>query len=138
MKAERIGRVLGIGLRVAGRVAGQQLSGAAQPGAPTAASAPPKPAPVAVRAQQAGHATRGVARGLGGFVKPFARVGGILWLEITGAFYLLFALAFAAVLWKQHALWAQGRDHAKLIAEGAVLLLFLYLGLSAFWRSSRR
>jgi hypothetical protein len=138
MKAERIGRVLGIGLRVAGRVAGQQLSGAAQPGAPAAASAPPRPAPVAVRAEKAGQTTRNVARGLGGFVKPFTRVGGILWLELTGAFYLLFALAFAGVLWKQHALWAQGKDHAKLLAEAAVMLLFLYLGVSAFWRASRR
>jgi hypothetical protein len=144
MKAERIGRVLGIGLRVAGHVAGQHCNcpphpGPAQRSAPATTAAAAKPPLIsAAGAQIAGQVTRNATRGLRGFLRPFQRVGGILWLEITGSFYLLFSAVFAGYLWKQRLVWAAGQDHPKLIAEAAVAVVFLYLGLSAFWRAGRR
>src|SRR5271157_5027415 len=98
MKPHSIGRTLGIGLRVAGRIAGQRVKAGAEAAAAQAdASAPPSSAPLppnvdaAAKGRSAGQAavrgTKGLARGVGGFLRPFRRVGGILWLEVTGAFF---------------------------------------------------
>ena len=125
-------------MRIAGRMAGEQLSAAAQsPSPPTQAPQQPRQT-VLPPAQKAGKVTRGVARGMGGFLRPFTRVGGILWLEITGSFYLIIALVFVAALWKEHTDWMHGLNRTKLLAESAVMLVFLYLGVSAFWRASRK
>jgi hypothetical protein len=141
MKAERIGRVLGIGLRVAGRLAEQQLNtpsrpNTAQSAASAAVAAQKLVSPQAV--QNAGKAARSASRGLSGVFKPFRRAGGILWFQITGSFYLLFSLAFAGYLWKQRTDWAVGQNHLKLMIEAAMALIFLYLGTSAFWRAGQR
>jgi hypothetical protein len=80
-------------------------------------------------ASQARYARRGV----GGFLSPFRRVGGILWLEITGAFFLLFAAVFALRLWQNWSGYGQvSRGFAVVVAA-----VFLYLGVSAFWRARR-
>jgi hypothetical protein len=147
MKPQTVGRVLGTGLRVAGRLAGEKLAGSAQapmasssvsstaPGAPLAATA-------AVSAKQAGENVRraggSVARGVGGFLRPFGRVGGIVFLEVTGVFFLLFVLVFGQMAWRMRASYAAGPDHAKFLASVVLMLVFLYLSASSFWRSRRR
>ena len=101
MKPQTIGRVLGIGMRVAGRMAGQRLAGGGQP-APNSAGNRQLPAdtidavtprPTAGVPRTAGRATGSVARGLGGFLRPFRRVGNIVFLEVVGAFFFLFVIA---------------------------------------------
>jgi len=97
MRPESLGRVLGTGLRVAGRIAGQRIHAAAQPSISAPGSNPPpnKPAVTPVpRTRVAGKTSANLARGLGGFLKPFGRVGGILWLEVTGVFFFLPVLVF--------------------------------------------
>lgn len=134
------GRLLGIGVRVTGRLIGQQISAASQPGPPspnTSASAPP------IGGQQAagrvvGKTTRGVARGVGGFLAPFRRVGGILWLEVTGVFFFLPVVVFAPTLWKIRASYAHGPDHNTFLLTAGVVLVFLYLSVSSFWRARKR
>ena len=136
MKPQTIGRFLGVGVRVAGRMAGQRMAASAQ-----AEAAKPAADPVARAAQAgaaAGKVTRAAGRGMGGFVRPFTRVGGILWLEVTGAFFLLFALVFASFVWKLRASLAHGPDHNRVLGEAAMAVVFLYLGLSSFWRARRR
>jgi hypothetical protein len=134
---------LGVGLRVAGRMAGKAMSGenAQGPAAPqqagTAASATGN-GRVASQARAAGQATRGVARGLGGFLKPFRTVGGKIWLEVTGAFFLLPVLVFAPVMWRTRASWQQGPDHRTFLSAAVIIAVFLYLGVSSFWRAGRR
>ncbi len=140
-----IGRALGIGVRVAGRIAGQQFvagsSFAARPRSPQ--SATPASSAIGQRhadAQTAGRivaqAGRGVSRGLGGFLKPFRHVGGIVWLEVTGFFFLLFAVLFAFRLWQNWSgLSRQPVQRGFIIA---VAVVFVYLGLSSFWRARRR
>ena len=123
MKPHSIGRTLGIGLRVAGRIVGQRASAAA----PTRASG-----------RVAGQATRRAARGLAGLLRPFARVGGILWLEVTGALFLLPALAFLPALWRAKASWLHGPDHRTFVLCAAITLVFLYLSVSSFWRARRK
>jgi len=177
MKAEKIGRVLGIGLRVAGKMAGEKLAGGAQAaGAQTAGGAAAgqhqqtgqvglagqkgqtgqieqneqaaagaaaggqagSQADARAKGQAAGRTAKGVARGVGGFLRPFRRVGGILWLEMTGAFFFLFVLYFAQALWRMREGWAQGENRPKFVVFAAMLVGFLYLSVSSFWRARRR
>jgi hypothetical protein len=131
MKPQNIGRTLGIGLRVAGRIAGQCVAAGTQ-----AASNQPASQPASRTAGKvAGQATRGLGRGLGGFLKPFRRVGGILWLEVTGVFFFLFVVVFARFAWITHQDYAQGPNHMRFLVYSAVAMVFLYLTVTSFWRA---
>jgi hypothetical protein len=79
-----------------------------------------------------------LARGIGGFLKPLSRVGGILWLEVTGVFFFLPVLVFTPTLWRTRASFAHGPDHRTFIASAIVVVLFFYLGVSSFWRARRK
>jgi hypothetical protein len=142
MKPQSIGRALGIGLRVAGRIAGQRVAASAQAAANSsvpAAAGSARPHPEARAAGQvAGQATRGVARGVGGFLRPFQRVGGILWLEVTGVFFFLPVVVFAPTAWRTRLSWAHGPDHRTFLVSAVIVLLFLYLSITSFWRARRR
>jgi hypothetical protein len=140
MKAQTIGRTLGIGLRVAGRLASQRLASGANP-APT--DHPPAISPVvAARARTAqktaARTASGIARGAGGFLRPFRRVGHILWLEVTGVFFLLPVLVFTPYLWRIRAGYAQGPEHRTFLLTAGIMVVFLYLGVSSFWRARKR
>jgi len=136
MKAQTIGRVLGVGVRVAGRVAGQHLAGPAQGAASAAAIRATPPTRDAGRA--AGHAGRRVAKGIGGFLRPFGRVGAIVWLEVVGVFFLLPVIVFAPMVWHTRTSWMNGPDHRKFLSAAAVVIVFLYLGITSFVRAHRR
>jgi hypothetical protein len=147
MKPEHIGRVLGIGVRVAGRMAGQRMGpmATAAPGkqqaqanAQVRATADRAAEAAAQASRVAAQTSRGVAQGVGGLLRPFRRVGGILWLEITGAFFLLPVIVFGPNVWRTRASWAAGPDHRTFWASVVVVTVFLYLGVSSFWRPSRR
>ena len=134
MKPQTIGRVLGVGLRVAVRVAGQRLTAVAPraAGAAVAAGAPP------ARSRSAGQVSRAAVNGVGGFLRPFRRVGGIVWLEVTGVFFLLPALVFAPTVWQTRMSWAGGPDHRRFVSAAIVVLVFSYLGITSFVRARRR
>ena len=146
MKPQTIGRALGIGMRVAGRVVGQRIAESAQAAAspqvaanPQTHSIPNTPVQASSRAAarprvQAG----GVVKGVGGFLRPFGRVGRIVWLEVTGVFFLLPVVAFTPNLWRMRASWAHGPDHNMFLITTGVVLLFLYLGVTSFWRARRK
>ena len=142
MRPENIGRALGIGLRVAGRIVGQRMAGGAQNAPARSAATTQAVAGAGVRGradgQAAGRATAGVARGVGGFLRPFRRIGGILWLEVTGVFFLLPVAVFAPKLWSTRASWAHGSDHRTFLLTTGVMAVFLYLGVSSFWRARKR
>jgi hypothetical protein len=139
MKPHSVGRTLGIGLRVAGRIAGQQVAASADAAA-SAKSPEPGPSSVnaAARSRAAGKATRNVARGIGGFLRPFGRVGGILWLEVTGVFFLLPVVVFAPTVWRTRSSFAHGPDHRTFLVAAAFTVVFLYLGVSSFWRARKK
>ncbi len=146
MRPQKIGRVLGVGVRVAGRMVGQRITQSAQ--AAAAGQSRPIAHPIRNVTVQAGGTTpsstlprvRGgdVTKGVGGFLRPFGRVGRILWLEVTGVFFLLPVIAFTPNLWRMRASWAHGPDHYMFLITAGVVLLFLYLGISSFWRARRR
>lgn len=143
MKPHSIGRTLGIGLRVAGRVVGQRVAAGAE-AAPGAQVAPASAA--AADAAPAGNASRpalaaqtgSLGRGVAGFFRPFRRMGGILWLEVTGVFFLLFVVVLAPTLWRARASYAHGPDHRTFVSAAIVMAVFLYLGVSSFWRARKR
>jgi len=139
MRPQTIGRTVGTGLRIAGRIAGQRLTAGAQP---SAAQAVTENAPQAsagrVAVQTTVRAGRGVKHGIGGFLKPFRRVGGILWLEVTGVFFLLPVVVFAPTAWRTRLSYAHGPDHRTFWATVLVVVVFLYLGVSSFWRARRK
>ena len=129
--------MLGIGVRVAGRMAGQAIMGENAPG--TAANAQQNAAPGAEsRGRAAGQATRNVGRGVSGFFHPFKRVGSKILLEVVSVFFLLPVLVFMPVLWRTRDSWQHGPDHRTFLASAVVIVVFLYLGLSSFWRARRR
>jgi hypothetical protein len=93
--------------------------------------------------QAAGQATArkggNVARGVGGFLRPFRRVGGIVWLEVTGVFFLLFVPVFVwRGMWHVRSSYAHGPHHWEFLGYAALAALFLYLGVSSFWRARRK
>jgi hypothetical protein len=90
------------------------------------------------KARQAGRTTVNAARGVGGFIRPFKRLGGILFLEVTGVFFMLFVAIFGNWAWKLRASYLQGPDHMRFVTFAALTALFLYLGLSSFWRAKRK
>jgi hypothetical protein len=143
MKPQSVGRALGVGLRVAGRMAGQRLSaGASHSTPPVTVAGVGGPATTGATVHQAARKTGVVAssvgRGMGGFLKPFRRVGSIVFLEVTGAFFFLFVILFADWAWKLRTEYAQGPEHSKFLVYAVLTLVFLYLSLSSFWRAKRR
>jgi len=140
MRAQKIGRALGIGLRVAGRIAEDRMAGQRKAPPPSSWSAGPGPT-TAAAARSAGRVTArasgGFVRGAGDFFKLCKRLGGVLFLEVTGAFFLLLGIGFGFYLWKGwHTL--QGADRWHLGVEALVAAMFLYLGFSSFWRARRK
>jgi hypothetical protein len=146
MKPHSIGRTLGIGIRVAGRVVGQRVAAGAEASAlansGTVATVESPAASAGVEGQAAGKSmartTGSLGRGVAGLLRPFRRVGGILWLEVTGVFFLLFVVVFAPTLWRTRASYAHGTDHRTFLAAAAIMVVFLYLSISSFWRARKK
>lgn len=140
MRPKTIGRTLGIGLRVAGRVAGQRLAAQAQAAGQIQSphALPSSTAASRETAQAAARASRGLARGILGFLRPFARVGHALWLEVVGVFFLLPVLIFGGFMWRQRASWQHGPGHSAFLVSSAVVVLFLYLSVTSFLRARRK
>ena len=143
MQPNRIGRLLGIGTRVAagklrdgtaGAVAAAQRSAATQAAAANPASAAARPAP---RIPDYAEGSRRVARGAGRFgsalVRPFAHATGVLTLQITGVFFALFTAFFALHAWQ--AFKAAGAHDRRVLVYAAFALLFAWFTATSFWRA---
>jgi len=118
-------------------MAGQAIAGEnSQSPAPPAQEAPSGTA--AAHGRRAGQATRNVSRGMSGFFGPFRAVGGKILLEVLGVFFLLPVAVFAPVLWRTRASWHHGADHRTFLSAAVLVVVFLYLGLSSFWRARKR
>jgi len=88
--------------------------------------------------QAVARARGGLVQGMRGFLRPFGRVGGILWLEVTGVFFLLPVLVFTPTLWRTRLSYLHGPDHRTFWASALVVVVFLYLGVSSFVRARRK
>jgi len=157
MQPEKVGKVLGIGARVAAKTIRERAAQAASAAraaspvgnAPVASAARPAGRPAAARdastaANQAAAAAaeggKRLARGAGRFgaamVGPFARAGGILALQITGVFFAVFAAFFLS-----HAaqtLHAAGRHDRHGQVYLGLGLVFAWFTVSSFWRARKK
>ncbi len=71
--------------------------------------------------------------------KSMARVAHLLWLEITGLFFLLFSAIGGIALAHEYPKYAAGKMGAgKLVLTFIFTIIFGYFGLSSFWRVRRK
>jgi hypothetical protein len=84
---------------------------------------------------------RGVRAGVSGFAGPLKHVLQVLFLELSGVVFLFFAVgiiispAFVRE-YRQYRLHEVGPERLALAA--GIALMFLYFGVSSFWRARRR
>ncbi len=72
-------------------------------------------------------------------VRNFSRVLHILWLEVTGLFFLALAFVGAAAAVREHHRHIAGNGSTgKMLLAAAFALLFAYFGVSSFWRSRKK
>ncbi len=83
---------------------------------------------------------RRLARGAGRFGaslwKPFAHATGVLTLEITGIFFLIFTLFFAQHAWQ--ACRTLGWHDRHFVVYTGIGLLFAWFAATSFWRARRK
>jgi hypothetical protein len=124
-------------------------AGAAQTARPTAAAgtAPRRAAKKAAQAVvQAREVRKGLGRGSRRFGeavwKPFVRLSGVLWLEVSGVFFGIFALLAFGYIWKFRGAWrgsaANAASHRSLVGAAVMLALFGYFCVSSFVRARQR
>jgi hypothetical protein len=104
----------------------------------------------AVKATQTVIRAREVQRGLGRGTKrfgeavwrPFVRLSGVVWLEVSGVFFGVFALLALGYLWKFRGAWRESTADAgarrSLLGAVVILALFGYFCVSSFVRARRR
>jgi hypothetical protein len=148
MEPNRFGRKLGIGVRIASRMAKERAARAAasSPQA-TATQAVPQssttPRPPIVQyaknyaepARRVGEGTRRFGKA---FIGPLAHVSGTLWLEITGLFFALFAAFFGQNAWRIRASVLHGPDHAHFLVATLAALVFAYFSIGSFVKAEQR
>lgn len=136
MEPDRVGRKLGVGVRVA--------SGMLRDRATQTAQTVQQAAPAYI--EQSTARTKGIAAGLNKGTKrfgqsvwgPFVHAGGVLWLEITGLFFALFSLFFIQGVYRLRAAWRTGPNHQRLLIYAVVALIFLYFAASSFYRAHKK
>jgi hypothetical protein len=152
MEPNRFGRKLGIGVRVASRMAKERAAKAAsatQSTAPASAAQPshttPRPAasqppsrPAKNLVEPARRVGEGTRRSGQAFWEPLKHVSATLWLEITGLFFALFAVFFGQNAWRTRSSVLHGPEHAHFLLYAIVTLVFLYFCVSSFVKAARR
>lgn len=161
MDSGRLGRVLGIGTRLAAKTLVQAVDAATAPnpaGNATAAEAGGRASTrVADAGSRLGETTRrareqaqqtraGVQRGGKKFGEavwgPFVRLSGVLWLELTGVFFGLFLVTAGVNVWKLrgnlHETASNHDAHVRLLWSVVMAGVFGYFCVSSFVRAKRR
>jgi hypothetical protein len=139
MGAETTGRKLGIGLRLVARAA-QKRAGQASSTVTSSHALNTKTVPAV--AAQASSRTKAIAQGTKRFGEavwgPMAHTGSVLWLEITGLFFALFAAFFGQSVYKFRNDWKGGPDHTHFLIYAALTVLFTVFTLSQFYRARQK
>jgi hypothetical protein len=87
---------------------------------------------------QAANAKRGVRAFGEAILAPFTHAGGILWLEITGLFFALFAVFFGQSAYRLRSAWSQGSEHGHLLLYAVLTAGFAWFSVSSFLRARRK
>jgi hypothetical protein len=86
-------------------------------------------------AQQAAGAAR---HGVGTALKPVAKFSSVLWKQVTGSFFALFALIMAQGVWRLRGSAAGSVERQHLYVYALLAVLFSYFAASSFHRAWRR
>jgi hypothetical protein len=132
MDRVKLGRALGYGARHAAKAAMQAVDAATTP----AASGPVKrvvaAAPVVQReAKRAGRS----------FFAPLKQFTSVIWLQVTGTFFALFAVVIGEGAWRLRGALAGGLRSAeaeKFWLYAGLCAVFVYFAVSSFVRAGRR
>ncbi len=82
---------------------------------------------------------RGLIAGGRAVAASVFRAAHILWLQITGVFFLLFALTGSVAFVKEYRAWVAGKvGPGRAAVALAFAVLFAWFGLSSFWRAGRK
>ncbi len=165
MDSVRFGRALGFGARLAAKtlVSAVDAATAPNPSVPSTRtqlrSDPPQPSvtPPLSSARRVGQkvartstdvrsTTQGIARGSRRFGQavwgPVVKLSGVLWLELTGVFFGLFALFAGIAAWKLrgnlHLSPTNADAHTHLQLAVGMAVIFGYFCVSSFLRASHR
>jgi len=132
MEPDRVGRKLGIGVRVA---SGMLRDRTAQTVQTVQQDAPA----YAARGMKAAAGAKEGAKKFGQSIwGPFVHAGSVLWLEITGLFFALFSLFFAQGVYRLRADWRSGPGHERLLVYAFIAIGFMYFAVSSFYRAGRK
>jgi hypothetical protein len=140
MDKVRFGRALGMGARETARALFKAADAVA---APDPAVTRRAGVAVAGKIENARKTASGVRRGGRLFgrtvLAPVAKAGSVLWLEVTGVLFAVFALSAGTWVWK-HRLDLHGSGQAKMNAwlVTGMLVLFTYLTVSNYVRAASR
>ena len=134
MDRERFGRALGFGAREAGKALLKAADAATTP-------SPPRPRPT--RSQPTVINPTNLKRGTKRFGEamwgPVARASGVLWFELTGVFFSLFALTSGLWLARNYRDFAHpGPPRQHILFALAMLLLFGWFTASSFLQAAKR
>ncbi|MEO6983314.1 MAG: hypothetical protein ABI072_09390 [Edaphobacter sp.] len=169
MDSVRFGRALGTGARAAAKtlVTAMDAATAPNPSAAPSAQSAPRPAtrpaqktvaetpatPGSRLGQQAARTTaqvrqtgQGLKRGSKRFGeavwRPMVKLSGVLWLELTGVFFGIFALSAAGAAWKvragMHDTAASHYAHEHFVWAVVMAVVFGYFCVSSFVSANRR
>ncbi len=78
---------------------------------------------------------KGAAKGM---AAPIRRFSSVLWLEVTGFFFVVIAAFIAQGAWKLRGSLHGGPDHVKFLLHLVLFALFAYFAVSSFVRARRR
>jgi hypothetical protein len=150
MDRVRFGRALGVGARQAAKTL---MSAAEAAAAPDPRRRPPQPGVVetpnpaarqassprpAVNPEVIGTQARMLKKSFWG---PFAKFSSVLWLEVSGTFFAIFALIAGLQIWRFRGallLSPSVPDARRLYVYVVIFVLFGYFTVSNFVRASRR
>lgn len=140
MGANTFGRRLGVGVRLAsGMIRDRAAAAQASPASASQSAAQPAAAAASPVYRERGRALASGGRRLGTSLwRPFAHASGVLWLEVTGVFFALFASFFAQGAWRSRGSLRAGPEHQHFLLYTAVALLFAYFSASSFLRARHR
>ncbi|WP_158790277.1 hypothetical protein [Granulicella sp. L60] len=167
MDSVRFGRALGIGARAAAKTlvtavdaatspnpsavgaakgASGSSSGSRSSASKAQASGERVAQQVARKATQVQQTRKGLKEGGKRFGEaawgPVAKLSGVLWLEVTGVFFGVFALFAGGGVWKLrgslHDIGSNHKDHVHLLLSSLMAAVFGYFCVSSFVKANRR
>lgn len=81
----------------------------------------------------------GLRSGAAVFFKSVMATLHVLFLEVSGLIFLFFSLALVGEFYREYKRYALHHVEVhRVILAGAVAAMFLYFGLSSFWRARRK